>query len=126
MPSKRVEKQIDKILNELNLTWYTYIYDFNAKEIKPYNVFTHVAYLRKILELYLESTSWEDFKKEVDRWTQYYFWSKCEYELILSSWPNKEEEIKIDIYDQLKLNWDKFINYIYLQLNLIEISSTIK
>ena len=45
----------------------------------------------------------------------YYFWSKCEYEIIITCWPkwDKFKEEKIDVYSQLNLNWDKFVNYIW-------------
>lgn len=67
----------------------------------------------------------------------YYFWSKSEWEIILTSWPpyltsaqveelknlkeaNKYRESvdleiaeKIDIYDQIMNNWEPFILYIW-------------
>lgn len=46
---------------------------------------------------------WQEFVK---RWAQYQFWSRCEYEIILSSWPplSDEEGKKIDVYDQIIMN----------------------
>lgn len=44
----------------------------------------------------------------------YWFWSKCEYEIVISPWVgrNKEEaEVKIDIYDQVMLNFNRFVDY---------------
>lgn len=43
----------------------------------------------------------------------YYFWSKCEWEIIISGWPPRDDfnDAKIDVYDQVKLNWDKFVDY---------------
>lgn len=44
----------------------------------------------------------------------YWFWSKCEYEIVISPWVgrNKEEaEVKIDIHDQVMLNFDRFVDY---------------
>lgn len=38
----------------------------------------------------------------------YYFWSKCEYEVIVTGWPDTKTERKIDIYQQLDANWDVF------------------
>lgn len=44
----------------------------------------------------------------------YWFWSKCEYEIVISPWVgrNKEEaEVKIDIHDQVMLNFNRFVDY---------------
>jgi len=37
---------------------------------------------------------------------RYQFWSRCEYEIIISSWPNEINKKKIDVYDQIVLNID--------------------
>lgn len=34
----------------------------------------------------------------------YYFWSKCEHEIILSPWTGQVDDIKIYIYDQIMIN----------------------
>lgn len=85
-------------------------YNFNGREFEPYDV---MPYLMR---------EWEDHKKHkrrrdelpktmeglrnwVDKWSQYQFWSRCEYEVILTPWPpNKDVARKIDIYDQIKMN----------------------
>lgn len=44
-----------------------------------------------------------------------YYWSKCEWEIILSHWPPRKnaQELKIDVYDQVMLNWPIFCDYIW-------------
>lgn len=55
----------------------------------------------------------------LERLCMYYFWSKCEYEVIVSSWPPREgSERKIAIYDQLKANWDIFKELVFKELKL--------
>lgn len=55
----------------------------------------------------------------LDRLCMYYFWSKCEYEVIVSAWPPRDgSEEKIDIYDQLKANWDIFKELVFRELKL--------
>ena len=56
----------------------------------------------------------EELKKWIKNYSQYQFWSKCEYEIVISPWVgrNKEEaEVKIDIHDQVMLNFDRFVDY---------------
>lgn len=43
----------------------------------------------------------------------YYMWSKCEYEIILSPWTGRADDIKIDVYDQIMMNFDKFVDYVW-------------
>lgn len=51
----------------------------------------------------------EDFLEEkLRRECMYYFWSKCEYEVVIQGWPNKDTEKKIDVYEQLEANWNIF------------------
>lgn len=51
----------------------------------------------------------EDFLEERLRSEcMYYFWSKCEYEVVIQGWPNKDTEKKIDVYEQLEANWNIF------------------
>ena len=47
----------------------------------------------------------------------YYYRSKCEWEVIVSSWPPSDRvpERKVDVYDQVMLNWDVFIGYVWEQ-----------
>ena len=67
--------------------------------------------LKELIEYSIET--------RLDRLCMYYFWSKCEYEVIVSAWPPREgSEEKIDIYDQLKANWDIFKELVFKELKL--------
>ena len=43
----------------------------------------------------------------------YYMWSKSEYELILHPWSGDANDVKIDIYDQVTMNWGSFVDYVW-------------
>lgn len=45
----------------------------------------------------------------------YYFGFKAEYEIVLAPWCSGSDKktIKIDIYSQIMLNWDKFVEYVW-------------
>lgn len=58
-------------------------------------------------------------EKQLGRLCMYYFWSKCEYEVIVSAWPPKNgTDRKIDVYTQLKENWDIFRDLVFKELKL--------
>lgn len=53
----------------------------------------------------------EEIRKWVEREIKYQYWARCEYEIILSSWPPRTEEKgkKIDIYEQCMMNIDLIV-----------------
>lgn len=122
----------------MTLEWNVYVKDMNCREIKSYNIFNHGRFTHEIEELIEQyGNSKEEFAKEVDLSLRYYFWSKCEWETVITSWPphiikeeldrlnkemtkeypslsvNLEVEEKIDVYQQVMLNWDRFIDYLW-------------
>lgn len=50
----------------------------------------------------------EEFDEMLDRVITYYFWAKCEHEVIVSGWPNEKHSIKLDKHEQIKANWHLF------------------
>lgn len=98
------------------LEWNVIYENMNSKEIKPFNVFKHSSFYEDIKKAYNEAKTLEEFEELVDREARYYFWCKCEYEVIVSGWPNEKTCDKIDIYTQLKWNWDRFIQYLEKEL----------
>jgi hypothetical protein len=99
-----------------NLIWKVYIENFNAKRIEQYNVFDHFKFSEEVKVAYKEhKDDFDAFSVSVQRSLMYYFWSKCEWEIILSHWPPRKDarEEKIDVYDQVRLNWDHFCDYVW-------------
>lgn len=44
---------------------------------------------------------------------KYQFWSRCEYEIIVSGWPMHNNQEKLDVYDQIEANFDTVTNLLY-------------
>jgi hypothetical protein len=130
--------------NKKALEWNVFRHDINNKKIVKYNVFDHSSFLASVKKLRMDK---DTFSEQLRREAQYYFWSKSEHEVIITSWPayiSKEEyeritkEVtsiesrdrifrvvnivptigdKIDIYEQLMLNWDYFVDYVWNTLS---------
>ena len=102
-----------------NREWFVFVEDINRKRIKVYNIFEHKDFMEDC------NDAWENYKNKhhdflryqenIDSILMYYFWCKCEWEIILSNFPPSDSfhEKKIDVYQQVKINWDKFIDYIF-------------
>lgn len=50
--------------------------------------------------------TFEEFKDFVMSAGRYKFWARCEYEVIVSDWPNQRDKTKIDAFDQIEANID--------------------
>lgn len=97
------------------LVWNVYREDFNEKKIVVYNVFNHYTFheqCKKMYRKYRKPEQVSELEKEIKSWAMYCFWSKCEYEIVLRGWVHEDVEEKIDIYQQLMLNWGQFFKYI--------------
>ena len=98
------------------MKWMVYIEDYTGKRISKYNIFDHHAFKEGCDKAYTNCRGdKENFGNLVKRDLSYYFWSKCEWEIIISGWPQRKDfnERKVSVYDQILLNWDIFIDYLW-------------
>ena len=100
----------------MSLEWNVFLDDFNNNKIEVFNIFRHASFVEDCGKALLECG--EDraaFEERLRRELRYYFWSKCEYEIILSGWPPRErfKPSKVDVYDQVSLNWKIFTDYVW-------------
>ena len=103
------------------LIWNVYIENFNGKRIEPYNLFNHGYFSQDVAAAYKKhKADFEAFSEAVKHSLMYYYWSKSEWEIIIGPWcstsARDDMEIKVDVYDQVMLNWEVFINYVWEQL----------
>ena len=98
------------------LEWNVYISDWNSQKVEPYNVFDHGRFLEDCKKNARKNAKDRAaFEERLRRDLMYYFWSKCEWEIIIGHWPHNDRypEKKVDVYDQVRLNWDKFAEYVW-------------
>ena len=97
------------------MEWKVILFDFNSKSLKEYNIFKHSGFKKDFIDMCHIDFDDNDFTERLKGILQYYFWAKCEYEVVVSDWPPyKDKEgpsVKIDVYYQIMLNWDKFLDY---------------
>lgn len=86
------------------------IWDVNHDELMYYDVIPYL--LRqynetKKMDSYKETPKTRDeFKEFIKKEAMYQWWSRCEYEILVSDWPKHGKEIKIDVYHQVLMNLD--------------------
>ena len=104
------------------LTWYVFYEDFNARKIILTNIFKHSAFVNDVKEAYKRYTKTlneKEFWEKVDSSLRYYYWSKAEMETVVTALihPEKCDSMKIDIYSQVKMNWNAFREYLWNHIN---------
>ena len=90
-------------------TWNVLNWDFNSDKLEVYDVgyrFVNAVDSDKLASLPKNYAELDDY---LNSEAHYRFWAKCEYEMIITGWPQQKNEAKIDICTQLRLNWDRFV-----------------
>lgn len=137
------------------MIWNVYRENVNTKRIETYNIFEHASFRKDVEEAYATCRTKDEFVEQLRKSLMYYFWSKCEWEVIITDWPthiagSEVERLgrefknysttygryphslgvnlpiaeKIDVYDQVRLNWSTFVDYTWYTLKakaLVEI-----
>lgn len=105
------------LVKKADMKWFVFVESVNRKEIYEMNVFDHGGFTADLEKFLKKRPTREELSEELRHITMYYFWSKCEWEVLLTSWVHggrdDAPERKIDVYDQLKMNWDHFVDYVW-------------
>lgn len=108
-------------VKNVKLEWYVLMWDSNTKKVVNYNVLDNelIQILHKEIVKKKTMTNYEQLKETVKRWRMYYYWSKCECEILVSGWPAEEDEFeKIDAWRQIEMNLDRMCEYIMRELKI--------
>ena len=103
------------MIKALPVVWNVYYYNLNKRKIEIHNVFNHwrfIEYSAKAIKKFKDDT--KALEEQIRKELMYYYWSKYEWEVIISPFttnPKDNECIKVDVYSQVMLNWDKFFEY---------------
>ena len=81
--------------------------------ITTYNIFNNLSFICGLMDLKARFKKDNSIvlKEQVKRLLMYSFWSKAEYEIMVKLLCGKEEH-KIDVYEQVMLNYDVFYDYL--------------
>lgn len=119
----------------MKLKWNVFLWDINRKEIKEWNIFNHGRFGKDMALCLRDCRDKDEFKTELRRDVMYYFGFKVEYETFITEpFPyvtkkeidrlveedvrhcahvNLEHGDKIDVYRQIMMNYNHFIDYLW-------------
>lgn len=87
------------------------------KSIELYNIFDHMYLsIEELNRLKFESLDKEAFAARLKSRLRYCFWCKSECELFISDIHEAWRKKRIDIYDQLMLNYPLLVDYVWSNL----------
>lgn len=117
------------------LSWFVFRHDININSIEKYDIFTHKRFAEEVKQALKQNMDYDEFSQKLKSISMYYFWCKCEYEIVITSFPpyintdeigriiahknSKRLDVsldcaeKIDIFYQLQMNWEQFVNYVW-------------
>lgn len=101
-----------KVIDKFNVINY----DFNGNKMEEYDIFPYLTECYKRKKNTEKPKTFDEFKSFIEKESMYMWWSRCQYEIILSDWPNQKKMEKWDVYKQIKMNIDlitkTFMDYI--------------
>lgn len=81
------------------------LYDPNKNRFVQYDVIPYFinCYKEKKKD---KPKTFEEFRDFVKARSQYMYWARCQYEIILSDWPCGKTTYKLDVHEQIMNNID--------------------
>ena len=89
------------------MTWNVFRENINRKEIVKYNIFNHSGFADEVDELLKEEVSKDEFDEKLRRILFYYFGSKAEYEVVITSWVPHISKAELD---RLNTEYEEYNN----------------
>lgn len=119
------------------MTWNVFFYDVNKHKIVVRNLFRMSTTFNEDFEKFRYTmqgnVTRENFETNLKSILMYTFWGRCEYEITVSdqcwTYPDATDEMKVrsyehycktaekvDVYSQVMMNWDKFVDYVWKEV----------
>lgn len=101
-------------------TWNVIHHNFNSDKIENYDLFYHrtfADYIKKHRKKFKTTNDKIGFAERLKREMMYYFWSKCEWEVIITKkndrivitpWIVRNEDVVLDVTDDTSFDWKGF------------------
>lgn len=109
------------LLNEIRPVFNVICFNPNLKIMEPYNVMPYFINEYKETKRSKRPKTFDEFKEFIKSKSMYMFWSRCQYEIILSDWPCSGISEKWDVHRQILNNIDLITVILYNAIKNIKI-----
>lgn len=98
------------------MEWNVFYHPFDKNKIELYNVFDHPGFRKDVMGAFAKYENKDEFADRVSKDLFHYFGFKCEWETVIGPFISRHEFcVKVDVYQQIKWNWGRFIDYLWDQ-----------
>lgn len=87
---------------KFNVIWL----DISTNKMMEYDIIPHLKRCYDTKKKNERPKTFDEFKSFIISESRYQWWARCEYEIIISSWPTGMCEEKWDIHNQVMMNID--------------------
>lgn len=91
---------------KIKYPFYVIIDDVNKGKFVKYDVMQYLVACYKDTKKTNRPVSFDNFREFVENKSRYMYWSRCEYEIVLTAWASNTIEQKIDVHWQIMNNID--------------------
>lgn len=106
-------------IKNVKLVWNVLLHDFNKDIIRNYNIFGNES-PKEISNRIKKNniTNYNDFKESMRNYWMHDYWSRREYEILVSGLSLKSQPQKIDVWRQIEMNLDRILEYIINEMKI--------
>lgn len=90
-------------------SFYVLNWDFNSDDLEQYDVLPYFRECYNGLKKDKRPTTFNEWEEFVKSKGKYQFWSRCQYEIIVTGWPQQKNEVKVDVWRQIEMNIDVIV-----------------
>lgn len=106
-------------IKNVKLEWNVLLFDFNKQKIVPYNIFSTFTSQDIADRIKRDNiTDYNSLKESIEIMFRAVFWSRVEYEVLVNGIHSKVEPFKIDVWEQIKINLDRILEYIINEMDI--------
>lgn len=113
------------------IEWYALYYNINSRKLESINIIRRAMIedvYKQIKSKNIQSRA--ELREYLRKEFMYRYWSKSEYEILVTDWPpvtktidkenwvSEKSLVKIDIYDQIKDNLDNITDLFILKMDI--------
>lgn len=91
-------------------SFYVLNWDFNSDDLEQYDILPYFRECYKKLNKDKRPKTVNEWKDFVKNKGMYQFWSRCQYEIIVTGWPQQKNEVKVDVWMQIEMNIDVIVS----------------
>lgn len=108
-------------------TYNVIVWNFNRDSLEYYDIMPYL--LREFKEdldrkVFMPENkvpeTQEDYKKFILNVSRHNFWARSQYEVIVSGWPKQKNEVKLDVFSQIKANIEVITNLFIENVNNLD------